>query len=117
MDTIAAALGYEIPPRPKNIDDLIEVGSIESAQAGPGGKAFVYGINNEGQRIVIGVQSIRPKDGKGTKAQDTLEWAPEFQTRLQLASAAQAQQESKEKPNESVTFIHIQTLLEMARQV
>ena len=66
---------------------------------------------------MIGVQSIRPKDGKGTKAQDTLEWAQEFQTRLQLASAAQAQQESKEKPNESVTFIHIQTLLEMARQV
>ena len=107
MDTIAAALGYEIPPRPENIDELIEVGDVESAAAGPGGQAFIYGIRqSDGQRIVIGVQSIRPKDGKGTVAQDTLKWALEFQTRLQLASAREAKQESGEQPKkESIRFL------------
>jgi hypothetical protein len=106
MDTIAGALGYEVPPRPENIDELIEVGNVESAASGPGGKAFIYGIRqSDGQRIVIGTQSIRPKDGKGTAAQDTLEWDLEFQTRLQLASAREAKQESEERPNESTRFL------------
>ena len=107
MDTIAAALGYEVPPRPENIDELIEVGDVESAASGPGGKAFIYGIRqSDGQRIKIGVQSIRPKDGNGTVAQDTIKWSLEFQTRLQLASARQAQQESGEQPKkESIRFL------------
>ena len=106
MDTIAAALGYEIPPPPENIDELIEVGSIESAKSGPGGGAFIYGIRQGGERIVIGFQTIRPKDGKGTRPQDTLKWSNQFQTRLQLASAREAQQESGEQPKkESIIFL------------
>ena len=105
METIAAALGYEIPPPPKDIDEKIRVGSIESAKSGPAGKAFIYGINVEGEEVIIGFQSVRPKDGKGTRHQDTIEWAKDFQSRLQLASARQAKQESEERPNESIRFL------------
>jgi len=105
MDTIAAALGYKIPPTPENIAEKIRVGPVESATVGPSGKAFIYGINVAGEEVIIGVQTTRPKDGVGTKAQDTIEWAKDFQTRLQLASARQAQQESEERPNESIRFL------------
>ena len=83
------------------------MGDVESAAAGPGGQAFIYGIRkSDGQRIKIGVQSIRPKDGKGTVAQDTIKWSLEFQTRLQLASAREAKQESGEQPKkESIRFL------------
>ena len=105
METIAAALGYKIPPPPENIDEKIRVGSIESAATGPAGKAFIYGINVDGEEVIIGFQSVRPKDGKGTRHQDTIEWAKDFQSRLQLASARMAQQESEEKPkNESIKY-------------
>ena len=117
METLAGALGYKIPPPPENIDEKIRVGSIESAATGPAGKAFIYGINVDDEEVIIGFQSVRPKDGKGTRHQDTIEWAKDFQTRLQLASARQAQQERKEKPNESVSYRHIQTLIEMASKV
>ena len=105
METIAAALGYEIPPPPKDIDEKIRVGSIENAKSGPAGKAFIYGINVEGEEVIIGFQSVRPKDGKGTRHQDTIEWAKDFQSRLQLASARQAKQESGEQPKkESIKY-------------
>ena len=83
----------------------IRVGSIESAATGPAGKAFIYGINVDGEEVIIGFQSVRPKDGKGTRHQDTIEWAKDFQSRLQLASARMAQQESEEKPKkESIKY-------------
>jgi len=94
MDTIAIALGYKIPPTPENIAEKITVGSVESAKVGPSGKAFIYGINVAGEEVIIGMQKTRPKDGPGTKPQDTIEWAKDFQTRLQLVTARQAMQES-----------------------
>ena len=117
METIAEALGYKIPPPPKNIDEKIEVGSIEGAKTGPGGKAFIYGINVSGERVLIGYQTVRPKSGKGTKAQDTIQFDKDFQTRMAIASAREADQEYKERPNESVSYRHIQTLIEMASKV
>ena len=106
METIASALGYKIPPPPKNIAEKIQVGSVESNKAGPGGKAFIFGINIKGERVVIGTQTIRPKDGPGTKAQDTIEFSKAFQTRMQLASLRGATQEAlKESLRELQKFL------------
>jgi len=71
-----------------------------------GRKVFAYTLDAKGNEIPIGEMSMRTKGG--TTLQTTYTFARPLQKCL----------ESKSGPtNESVTFIHIQTLLEMARQV
>ena len=82
-ETIAKALG--IKPPAKDITSKIKVSEVKSGK-GKSGTATIYGINAEGQEIIIGYQDIRPKDGPGSKHQDTIRFHPDFQKRLMKAT-------------------------------
>jgi hypothetical protein len=82
-ETIAKALG--IKPPAKDITSKIRVSEVKSGK-GKTGTATIYGINAEGQEIIIGYQDIRPKDGPGSKHQDTIRFHPDFQKRLMKAT-------------------------------
>ena len=73
-----------------------------------GRKAAVYAVTKSGKRIPIAEKSLRSKSGQLGRLQSTYTWSKEMQECFKA---------SGKKTNESVTFIHIQTLLEMARQV
>ena len=53
---------------------------------GKSGVATLYGINSKGKEIIIGYQTIRPKQGPGSKHQDTIQFHPDFQKGLMKAT-------------------------------
>ena len=82
-ETISKALG--IKPPVKDITSKIRVSEVKSGK-GKSGTATIYGINAEGKEIIIGYQTIRPKDGPGSKHQDTIQFHVDFQKRLVQAT-------------------------------
>ena len=83
IETISKALGVEPPA--KDITSRIRVSEVKSGK-GKSGTATIYGINAKGEEIIIGYQNIRPKDGPGSKHQDTIQFHPDFQKRLMKAT-------------------------------
>ena len=83
VETISKALG--VKPPAKDITSKIRVSEVKSGK-GKSGTATIYGINAEGKEIIIGYQTIRPKDGPGSKHQDTIQFHPDFQKRLVQAT-------------------------------
>ena len=49
---------------------------------GKSGVATIYGTTVDGEEIIIGYQTIRPKQGPGSKHQDTIQFHKDFQKRL-----------------------------------
>ena len=82
-ETISKALGVEPPA--EDITSRIKVSEVKSGK-GKSGTATIYGINAKGDEIIIGYQNIRPKDGPGSKHQDTIQFHPDFQRRLMKAT-------------------------------
>ena len=82
-ETITKALGLEPPV--ENITSKIRVGEVKSGK-GKSGVATLYGINSKGKEIIIGYQTIRPKQGPGSKHQDTIQFHPDFQKGLMKAT-------------------------------
>ena len=78
-DTIAKALG--VKPPAEGILDRISVGEVKSGK-GKSGVATIYGIDVNNKKIIIGYQTIRPKQGIGSKHQDTIQFHPDFQKKL-----------------------------------
>jgi len=79
QDTIAKALG--VKPPAEGILDRISVGEVKSGK-GKSGVATIYGIDVNNKKIIIGYQTIRPKQGIGSKHQDTIQFHPDFQKKL-----------------------------------
>jgi hypothetical protein len=82
-DTIAKALG--VKPPAEDILDRIRVGEVKSGK-GKSGVATIYGTTVDGKEVIIGYQTIRPKQGPGSKHQDTISFHQDFQKRLVEAS-------------------------------
>jgi hypothetical protein len=81
--TITKALGLEEPIG--DITNKIRVGEVKSGK-GKSGVATIYGIDSKGEEIIIGYQTIRPKQGPGSKHQDTIQFHPDFQRKLMKAT-------------------------------
>jgi hypothetical protein len=77
--TIAGALGIEPPA--KDLTSRIRVSEVKSGK-GKSGVATIYGTTVDGEEIIIGYQTIRPKQGPGSKHQDTIQFHKDFQRRL-----------------------------------
>ena len=97
----------DIDPDDNSSKNLIFDRSVDPPQV-TGRKAAVYAVTKSGKRIPIAEKSLRSKSGQLGRLQSTYTWSKEMQECFKA---------SGKKTNESVTFIHIQTLLEMARQV
>ena len=83
QNTISKALG--VKPPAKDILNRIRVGEVKSGK-GKSGVATIYGTNIDGEEVIIGYQTIRPKQGAGSKHQDTISFHNDFQRRLVEAS-------------------------------
>ena len=77
--TIAGALG--VKPPAKNLASRIRVSEVKSGK-GKSGVATIYGTTVDGKEIIIGYQTIRPKQGPGSKHQDTIQFHKDFQKKL-----------------------------------